>query len=236
LALKVIGAGLGRTGTLSLKAALEELGFTRCYHMIELFHDPARVVHWENAAAGRPVDWDALFDGYQAAVDYPACQYYRQLLEHYPDAKVVLTVRDPHRWYESANETIFQSARSRTEPGEGGPPRMPFPHDSPYFIRVIQLIQGSIFGGHFQGKTDDPAFCMEVFRRHNDEVQQVVPPDQLLVYEVKQGWEPLCRFLGVPVPESRPFPHLNEREDFRRMLRGEGPGPLAGLEGRRQAT
>jgi Sulfotransferase domain len=190
--------------------------------------DPARVVHWEHAAASRPVDWDALFEGFQATVDYPGCQYYRQMLEQYPDAKVVLTVRDPRRWYDSANETIFQAARMLRERREGPPPDFPFPADSPFFPRVIQMIQGDIFGGHFQGKTDDPEFCMEVFRRHNDEVRQVVPDDRLLVYKVKEGWEPLCRFLEVPVPEGEPFPHLNERAEFQRMQRGEGHGPFAG--------
>src|SRR5438094_934614 len=115
MAIRVIGAGLGRTGTLSLKAALEELGFTQCYHMIELLMHPEQVTYWEAASAGQPVDWDALFEGYQAVVDYPGCMYYRQLMEQYPEAKVLLSVRDPEKWYESARETIFQAGRPHAD-------------------------------------------------------------------------------------------------------------------------
>src|SRR5262249_33070515 len=104
--LDVIGAGFGRTGTLSLKAALEELGFSRCYHMVEvLATDDAR--RWDAAARGEPVDWDRLFEGFRATVDWPACSFYRELLEKYPGAKVILTVRDPDRWYDSARQTIY---------------------------------------------------------------------------------------------------------------------------------
>src|SRR4028118_1909160 len=109
MAIRVIGAGLGRTGTLSLKAALEEVGFGACYHMIELLGHPEQVHFWEAASRGEPVHWDALFAGYQSIVDYPGCRYYRTLMEHYPDAKVVLTVRDPDRWYESTRETIYKA-------------------------------------------------------------------------------------------------------------------------------
>jgi hypothetical protein len=231
MGIRVIGAGLGRTGTLSLKVALEELGLIKTYHMMELIQDPARVVHWEAAGRGEPVDWDALFEGYQATVDYPGCQYYRQLMEHYPDAKVILTVRDPRKWYESASETIFQAARmhgpgAKPDPDAPGAPAFPFPGDPQLLMRVFGMIQRDIFGGHFQGKIDDPEHCMAVFNRHNEEVRATVPPEKLLVYEVKEGWEPLCRFLGVPVPEGKPFPHLNEREAFQRMTRGQGPGPF----------
>src|SRR4028118_1427594 len=100
MAIGVIGAGLGRTGTLSLKAALEELGFGACYHMIELLGHPEQVHFWETASRGESVDWDTLFTGYQAVVDYPGCRYYRTLMEHYPEAKVILTGRDPARWDE----------------------------------------------------------------------------------------------------------------------------------------
>src|SRR5947208_7864431 len=125
MAIQVIGAGLGRTGTLSLKAALEELGFGPCYHMIELITHPEQVVYWEAASAGQPVDWDALFAGYQAVVDYPGCRYYRELMRHYPEAKVILTVRDPETWYESCMATIYQAGRPAPGQDPSTPPQLP---------------------------------------------------------------------------------------------------------------
>jgi len=220
MALQVIGAGLGRTGTLSLKAALEEVGFVKCYHMIELFMDPQRVVYWEAASAGQPVDWDALFDGYQAAVDYPTCRYYKELMAHYPDAKVVLTVRDPERWYESARETIFQAGRPRPGDGGGFPQDFPFPGDPQMFARIFQMIQRDIWGREFGGRFEEREHAIALFNRHAAEVKEQVPPDRLLVYEVKEGWGPLCKFLDVPVPEGKPFPHLNDRQTFRNRIEG----------------
>ncbi len=99
--IKVIGAGLGRTGTLSLKAALEELGFSRCYHMTDVFAHLEHARVWDDAARGLPVDWDTLFQGYQATVDWPGCAFYEEFMRRYPDAKVILSVRDPERWYEA---------------------------------------------------------------------------------------------------------------------------------------
>ncbi len=109
--LQVIGAGFGRTGTASLKAALETLGFTKCYHMFEFMEHPEHAKYWDAASQGKPVAWDRLFEGYQATVDWPGCTYYIQLMEAYPEAKVVLSVRDPERWYESVSKTIFTASR-----------------------------------------------------------------------------------------------------------------------------
>ena len=139
--LKIIGAGFGRTGTLSLKVALEELGFSPCYHMIEVFERPADIAVWEAAALGKPIDWKALFAGYQATVDWPACIFYKELMQVYPDAKVLLTVRNPENWYESANSTIFQM-RSRPSPiSEQIRARMP---DLQQFERMIDAIEPSV--------------------------------------------------------------------------------------------
>jgi hypothetical protein len=107
VSLKVIGAGFGRTGTQSLQVALEELGFTRCYHMTEVFAHPEHAAAWSAARRGESVDWDTLFAGYQAAVDWPPCAFYQELLDRFPDAKVILTVRDADKWYESALQTIY---------------------------------------------------------------------------------------------------------------------------------
>jgi hypothetical protein len=221
MAIRVIGAGLGRTGTLSLKAALEQLGFGTCHHMIELFQHPEQITYWDAASRGEQVAWDGLFNsapGYQAVVDYPGCRYYRQLMDHYPDAKVILTVRNPDTWYDSARATIYQAGRPRSGDGpQSGPP--PFPGDPQLFMRIFQMIERDIWQGDFGGRFEDRDHTIEVYKRHNAAVQEQVPADRLLVYEVKQGWEPLCRFLGVPVPEGTPFPRLNDRETFQARMR-----------------
>ncbi len=208
--LKVIGAGLGRTGTLSLKTALEELGFAGCYHMTEVLARPGHAQVWDAAARGEPVDWEALFRGFQATVDWPGCNFYREFLRLYPDAKVILTVRDPDRWYDSARQTIYH-VRS-VFPGWLTPfvPRM---------RHLRTMLDRLVWVGMFKGRFEEKPFAIEVFRRHNEEVRQTVPPDKLLVYEVKEGWGPLCSFLGVPVPEGKPFPHLNDAEEFRSRIR-----------------
>ena len=204
--IQVIGAGLGRTGTLSLKLALEELGFSRCYHMTEVLAriQDARV--WDAAARGEPVDWDALFRGYQATVDWPGCSFYEELLRRYPDAKVLLTVRDPEKWYDSARQTIYYVRHNFPSWARLMNPRM-----GP-FIRMLDRL---IWDGTFQGRFEDKSFAIAVFNRHNEQVRRDVPADRLLVYEVSQGWGPLCTFLGVAVPEGKPFPHLNDAAAFR---------------------
>lgn len=217
MTIKVIGAGFGRTGTFSLKVALEELGFNQCYHMKELFEHPENVTYWEDAGQGKSVDWDTLFKGYQAIVDYPGCRYYRQLMQHYPEAKVILTVRDPDSWYESALNTIY-----RVEPSGWQKLLMalqlPFSPRLRGMMRVIRMANKQIWEEDFQGKFEDKEYALQVFNRHIEEVKRVVPPERLLVYQVKEGWEPLCRFLDVPVPD-KPFPRLNDRASFQEQLR-----------------
>ena len=209
--IQVIGAGLGRTGTLSLKAALEELGFAKCYHMVEVLArmDDART--WDAAARGEPVDWDRLFAGNRATVDLPGCVFYRELLEKYPEAKVILTVRDPERWYDSARQTIYFARNAFPRWAAVLKPRM----------RVFQRMIDRLWDGMFRGRFEDRAFAIDAFNRHNEQVRRDVPADRLLVYEISQGWGPLCAFLGVPVPEGKPFPHLNDAAEFRaRIERG----------------
>jgi hypothetical protein len=204
--LKVIGAGLGRTGTLSLKVALEELGFSKCYHMTEVLAHPEHARIWDAAARGEPVDWEALFQGYQATVDWPGCNFYQEYLRLYPEAKVILTVRDPERWHDSARQTIYYV-------------RHAFPGwVTPFVPRIrdfIRMLDRLIWDGMFEGRFEDKPYAVAVFQRHNTEVQRAVPPDRLLVYEVNEGWGPLCQFLEVPVPEGKPFPRLNDAEEFR---------------------
>jgi hypothetical protein len=215
---KVIGAGFGRTGTTSLKAALETLGFGPCYHMTEVFAHPRHAEVWQAARRGEPVDWDALLGPYEATVDWPGCTFYAELMGRYPDAKVLLSVRDPDRWYESTRNTIYElsrvasaSRRSRTVFGLmtlfafGG------------FMRG-DLDRDLIWDATFDGRFEDKSHAIDVFERHNEEVRRRVPPERLLVYEVKEGWGPLCDFLGVPEPDE-PFPRLN---DTAGMWRGIG--------------
>jgi hypothetical protein len=214
MTIEVIGAGFGRTGTMSLKVALEELGVGPCYHMIELFGHPEHVELWEAASQGKAVNWDELFNDYRATTDWPACSFYEQLMEKYPDAKVILTVRDPDRWYESTYNTIYGMRRMISSPifRLAAPLR-------PGLRRAAKMNDRLIWEDTFGGSLEDRERAIKVFERHNEEVKERVPPDKLLVYEVKEGWEPLCKFLGVEVPKNKLFPHLNDTDTFRKMIR-----------------
>lgn len=207
--MKVIGAGFGRTGTLSTKRALELLGFGPCYHMEEVMKHPSHARTWAAAVRGEEVDWRSFFQGWGAAVDWPACSYYQDLMKAYPDARVLLTVRDEERWYQSARETIFQA--SAGFPRAFVVPRLPVM--GAIARTAIELVWRRTFGGRFL----DRAHALQVYRDHVAEVKRVVPADRLLVFDVKQGWEPLCRFLGVPVP-AEPFPHFNDTAEFKRRI------------------
>ena len=210
MTLKVIGAGFGRTGTTSIKAALEQLGFAQCYHMQEVIKNPSHVAIWNATMAGKPVDWDALFAGYQATVDWPACDFTQELMAKYPDAKVLLTVRDPEKWYDSCRNTIYMLYQK---------PSMKLIRSLlPPMRRFLALNQEMIWQKDFGGRFEDRQHAIAVFNQHNEAIKRLVPAEKLLVYDVKEGWEPLCHFLGVPVPTT-PFPHLNDSGTFRRMFR-----------------
>lgn len=208
--MQIIGAGFGRTGTLSLKHALETLGFGPCYHMIEVFQNPSHISLWHDIAQGKPADWKEIFQGYQATVDWPACEFYKELMEVYPDAKVLLSIRDPERWYESVRETIYQLNGT-----------LPFwaRWFLPKFFRLGEMTDALIWKGRFLGRFEDKAYALSVFNQHIEEVKRVVPPERLLVFDVREGWEPLCRFLGVPVPEGKEFPRLNDKAEMQRRMR-----------------
>ena len=185
--LEVIGAGLGRTGTLSLKTALERLGFDRCYHMVEVFANPGHIAAWDAAARGEAVDWEALFRGYKATVDWPGCSFYKEFMKLYPDAKVILTVRDPSALVRTARETIY---RAREMMPAWVRPLMPR-------VRASQrMIQGLIWDGFFGGRFADRDAAIAAYERHNAEVKATVPPGKLLVFEVREGWGPLCAVPG----------------------------------------
>jgi hypothetical protein len=216
---KVIGAGFGRTGTMSLKVALETLGFDPCYHMTEVFAHPEHAGFWISAWRGEPADWDGVLGGYEAAVDWPACSFYEELMERDPGAKVILSVRDPERWYESVRNTIYKlSVVVPRHPIY----RIGYKLVSFFVFRgpgIVDLAGEIIWRGTFDGRFEDKTYAIEVFERHSAEVQRRVPEDRLLVYDVKAGWEPLCEFLGVEVPDE-PFPRTNDTAQMRRRLRG----------------
>ena len=210
MALKVIGAGLGRTATFSLKFALEHLGFGPCYHMAEVFAGARRNIPlWLDVVRGKP-DWDAVFAGFESTTDYPACTYWRELTAFYPDAKVILSVRDADNWFDSVSETIFS-------------PKM---HASLAGSPVEAMMRGVIFDA-FGDRVNDRAFMTDWFTRRNQSVIDALPPDRLLVFSAKQGWEPLCAFLDVPVP-AVPFPRVNSRDELTQAMderRGLPPDP-----------
>jgi hypothetical protein len=215
---KVIGAGFGRTGTMSLKVALETLGLGPCYHMTEVFAHPEHTGFWISAWRGEPADWDGVLGEYEAAVDWPACTFYEEPKERYPDAKVILSVRDPERWYESVRNTIYELSVVI--------PRHPIYRIGYKLVSFfgfrgpgnVDLAGEIIWQGTFDGRFEDKSYAIEVFERHSAEVQRRVPEDRLLVYDVKASWEPLCEFLGVEVPDE-PFPRTNDTAEMRRRLR-----------------
>ena len=203
MALKVIGSGLGRTGTLSTKLALEQLGFAPCHHMVEVFLHPDSLPLWIAAQQGEG-GWEAIFADYQAMVDHPGCAHWRELMDVSPDAKVLHTVRDPDKWFDSTQATIFN-------PDRPGPPGGP-----------LKTFMDQIHGW-YGGDIHDRAFMTDLFRRHSEAVVAGVPKDRLLVFEVAQGWAPLCEFLGVPIPET-PYPRENTAQEFQdRVASGTMP-------------
>ncbi len=195
--LQVIGAGLGRTGTMSLKLALEHLGFGPCFHMVEIFRQPQLAKLWESVAKGKSANWERIFKGYVSTVDWPSCNFYGALAESYPAAKIILTVRDPHEWFESTQKTIFADLDELLD------------DQSNAWARMMKLV----IKDFFDGRLHDRDHVIAVYNRHNETVKRTVPKNRLLTYEVAQGWGPLCKFLGVPVP-AIPFPNSNSTGEF----------------------
>jgi hypothetical protein len=201
MTLSVIGAGFGRTATKSLKLALERLGFGPCYHMMEVRNHPHHDRLWLDALQGRAVDWDALFSGYRSACDWPQCHFWRELMSHYPEAKVILTLRDAERWYQSISNTIFPHVAADPDPGDA--------QAVLHRTMTRTLIQQQTFGGRWQEREH----VLSVYRHHIETVRREVPADRLLVFDAVQGWEPLCDFLGVALPEEG-YPRVNSTQEF----------------------
>ena len=201
MTLRVVGAGVGRTGTHSLKIALEQLLGGPCYHMIEVFGHPEHVPLWHSAARGEMPDWDSLFDGYVASVDWPGAAFWRELSAGYPDAVVLLSVReDAEQWWTSASRTIFEVMNS------------PVVEAFPDWGEMV----GDLMRLRFTDRTDDRQAAIAAYEAHNAAVRGEVPRERLVEWQPRDGWQPLCAALGVPVPDE-PFPKVNSTEDFRAM-------------------
>lgn len=202
--LRVIGTGFGRTGTDSMRAALEILGFGPCHHMRALLEDNDHKMAWRRFIAGGPAGLDVVLKGYQSCVDWPSAHYWPQLVQDFPDAKVLLTWRSADSWWNSFSKTILPALEADTETEETAP--------------GSQLIKGRVFGDHPLTRDD----CIATYEANVAKVKATVPAERLLVYKIGDGWEPLCAHLGVPVPDQ-PFPRSNSTAEFQKEL-----GPKAG--------
>jgi len=212
MSIKVIGAGMGRTGTLSLKLALEQLGYDKCHHMVEVFKNPPQLALWRDLSDNKPVDFEQLLKGYEAIVDFPGSIFYKKLMQQYPDAKVILSLRDPEKWYKSASDTIYQLPR--------GFDRFMmklvglFKPEVAHISRNLDFANKVVWLDFFENRFKDKDYAIQKFIDWNEEVKRIVPADKLLVFEAQQGWEPLCAFLDKPVPAT-PYPRVNDTAEFK---------------------
>lgn len=217
MSIKIIGAGFPRTGTTTLKRSLETLGFKRSYHMKELLVNPQMLHFWKTLDETGSTDWDALYANYDATVDFPCYPWYKEHMERYPEAKVILTVRDFDSWHKSVTNTVL-TAGPQT-PGEKikmmG--KLLTSSRARNVVSVIKFFKNKFFVREFEGRFSDKAYAESKWNAHLEEVKKVVPKEKLLIYDVRDGWKPLCEFLGVPEP-SEPLPHLNKKENFKEML------------------
>ena len=217
MSIKIIGAGFPRTGTNTLRESLQLLGFNKTYHMKNLLVHPENLHYWESLRTTGTTDFDGLYDGYVATVDFPCYPWYKQHMKRYPDAKVILSLRPFEKWYESFYSTIWQAqnpseeAKAAMAQKVAGDPRLQ------QVMKVMAFAKQAIVEDHFQNRFLDKEFMEKVFNDHNEEVKNYVPADKLLVFDVREGWEPLCNFLGVDVP-GEPLPHTNKKEDFQTMV------------------
>ena len=215
--LQFIGTGLARTGTMSLKMALEQLEGKSCFHMIDLFQAPQRAGIIKKGYKTNTIDWSAFYEGYGSAVDYPTCLYYPELLALNPELKVIHTTRDFDSWYTSVLATVY-----RGKPKTAGAifrmiKNMMFSSDFRRVAPVFMLNDKLIWQGQFEDKFEDLEFMREKYRQHEEEVRNSVPEENLLLYNIKDGWRPLCEFLNKPIPNAA-FPKLNERKEFNRKM------------------
>lgn len=207
MGLKVIGSGFGRTGTMSTKIALEQLGFGPCHHMTEVMGNPAQPDHWAALAAGKAINWAEVFANYTSQIDFPGASVWHELSIAFPAAKVLHTERPEDDWWVSYSSTIGKPFATRETLG------LP-PHIAEIFETMDELLIKRVFGGI------DRESSIAAYRRNNEKVRDTIPADNLLVFTPADGWEPLCRFLGAPVPATD-FPRSNARDEFWAHFGGE---------------
>ena len=207
--MKVFGAGFGRTGTMSLKFALEKLGIGPCYHMREVVSRPSHIKLWYDISCGEEYpNWNRLFSGFNSAVDFPVCLFYKQLINKFPDAKFILTLRDFDTWYISTANTIYKVPSILPDWFKG----------LVYPIRIFIAMQVNlIWVGLFKNNFSDRESTKLIYYEHIESVKKIIPTDKLLIYNVKEGWGPLCEFLDVEVP-GIPFPKVNDTAEMLRKF------------------
>jgi len=215
--IKIIGAGFPRTGTNTLKQALEQLGYSKTYHFKEMIAKPTDLQYWLTLEETGSTNWDELYQGYEASVDLPAYPWYLEHMEKYPDAKVILTVRPFDKWYDSLYNTIYKAGPQTLPEKLAMISKLLFNPGVRKMVKCVKFAKRRIFEVELQGKFEDKAFAEKVFNDHIAKVKATVPAEKLLVYDVRDGWAPLCKFLGVPEPKEA-LPHLNKKENFKTML------------------
>ena len=204
MSLRVVGAGLGRTGTHSLQIALQQLLGAPCYHMLEIIEHPEFIPAWQDAVDGKPVDWEAVMNGYSAAVDWPAAAYWRELAEWNPDAIILLSTRSrTDAWWKSANDTIFEISRREAPPVAA--------------LQAQQKMAVDMLTKTFTPNWSNEADAKKAYELHNETVRATAPRDRVVEWQPNDGWEPICSALSLPVPDE-PFPHVNSTAEFRAML------------------
>ncbi len=229
--LHVIGVGFGRTGTLSLRDALGHLGYGPCDHMSENFAQPLRFAQWDHALErkrrGLPIDWRPLLSEFRAVVDWPGAYFWRELIRAHPDAKVILTMHEPESWYESCRRTIYRSHEVLA--GNTVLRRLLnlLAAIVPPVRHGLHVVDDAIWEDTFHGRFHDRDHAVHIYEAHVAAVQAAVPPERLLVFDVREGWPPLCDFLGVATPPGEAFPHVNDAIAFQRNLRGRFATGLA---------
>ncbi|MEZ4796833.1 MAG: sulfotransferase [Flavobacteriaceae bacterium] len=219
MSIKVIGAGFPRTGTTTLKKALETLGYKDTYHFKDLIANPKKLKYWKDLEEKGDTNFEALFDGFQATVDFPGYPYYKILLKKYPDAKVILTKRDVDKWYESTLKTVWKAGPQTVLAKIVLLTKMLFNTSLRHTFKCIKFMRSTYLKKQFSNNFASETHAKEVFFKHIEEVKNHVPENQLLIYDVSEGWQPLCNFLDKPIPKED-FPHLNKKENFHEMVKG----------------
>lgn len=218
MSIQVIGAGFPRTGTTTLKQALQILGYNDTYHFKDLIADSKKLKHWQELEKEGTTDFKKLFEGFKATVDFPGYPYYKILMNQYPEAKVILTTRDVNKWYESTSKTIRKSGPQTLFAKIMLLSKMIFNSNLRNTFKCIKFMKKTYLSKQFNGNFDSETQAKSVFFEHIENVKSHVPKDKLLVFNVSDGWNPLCDFLELPIP-NEPFPHLNKKENFHKMVK-----------------